>query len=166
MILFCCATLAPMAMIMAGALIGGPWPYAALLYMTALSFVLDRLIVVAPGDAGEGDEFPGAPRLLGVLGMLHFAILALAVSAVSGQAGLSWPARISLGLASGLVFGQIGHPAAHELIHKWGRGLRLLGRMIYGSLLVGHRASAHLLVHHVHVASDADPSSARRGEGF
>jgi alkane 1-monooxygenase len=65
-----------------------------------------------------------------------------------------------------LVFGQIGHPVAHELIHRPSRALRLLGRMIYTSLLVGHHASAHLRVHHVHVASDGDPSTARLGEGF
>jgi alkane 1-monooxygenase len=64
------------------------------------------------------------------------------------------------------MFGQVAHPAAHELIHKPGRALRLLGRLIYASLLVGHHASAHLRVHHVHVGSDADPNSAQRGEGF
>ncbi len=166
MILFSCATLAPMAMILAGAAFGGVWPYAALIYMTVLSFALDRMIAAAPGVPEDGAEFPGAPRLLAVLGVLHFVVLGAAVWAVAGQAGLDWPARISLGVAAGLVFGQIGHPAAHELIHKRPRLLRLLGRLVYSSLLIGHHASAHLLVHHVHVASDGDPSSARRGEGF
>jgi len=41
-----------------------------------------------------------------------------------------------------------------------------LGRLIYTSILFGHHASAHLRVHHVHVGSDADPNSARPGEGF
>ncbi|MFX0541605.1 alkane 1-monooxygenase [Roseovarius sp. S4756] len=166
MIFFACATLAPMVMILAGTVWGGAWPYATLAYMTALSFVVDRLIASAPDSPGEGAEFPGAPRLLALLGVLHFIVLGAAVWAVAGQAGLSWPARISLGISAGLVFGQIGHPAAHELIHKRPRALRLLGRLVYSSLLVGHHASAHLLVHHVHVASDSDPNSARRGEGF
>ncbi|MFD0859358.1 alkane 1-monooxygenase [Roseovarius aquimarinus] len=166
MIWFAGATLLPMAMVLAGAVWGGPWPYAALTYMTVLSFVMDRLIAAAPDAPEEGAEFPAAPRLLALLGLLHFAVLVAAVWAVAGQSGLSWPARLCLGIAAGLIFGQIAHPAAHELIHKRPRALRLLGRLVYSSLLIGHHASAHLLVHHAHVGSDRDPSSARRGEGF
>ena len=166
MILFSCATLAPLVMILLGAAQGGLWPAAALIYMTALTFALDRLIAAAPGEAGDAEEFPSAPILLAVLGALHFAVLAAAVWATSGHAGLAMWQRLCLGVAAGLVFGQIAHPVAHELIHKRPRVLRMMGRAIYTSLLIGHHASAHLLVHHVHVASADDPSSARRGEGF
>ncbi len=153
MILFSCATLAPLVMILLGAAQGGLWPAAALIYMTALTFALDRLIAAAPGEAGDAEEFPSAPILLAVLGALHFAVLAAAVWATSGHAGLAMWQRLCLGVAAGLVFGQIAHPVAHELIHKRPRVLRMMGRAIYTSLLIGHHASAHLLVHHVHVAS-------------
>ena len=166
MIMFASATLAPMAMLLAGAAFGGAWPYAALGYMTILVFVLDRIVPAAPGAPEDAAEFPGSPVLLTALGLMHFAVMGAAIWAVGGQAGLDWPARITLGIGAGLVFGQIGHPAAHELIHKRPRAQRFLGRMIYSSLLVGHHASAHLLVHHVHVATDRDPNSAPRGEGF
>ncbi len=166
MILFYFATLTPMALLLAGATLGGAWPFAALAYMTALSFVMDRLIAAAPDSPKEGAEFPSAPYLLLLIGLLHFVVLALAVWAVSGQGGLGWSGRVALGISAGLVFGQISHPAAHELIHKRPRAMRLLGRLVYSSLLVGHHASAHLLVHHVHVATGGDPNSAPRGQGF
>jgi alkane 1-monooxygenase len=165
MILFSCATLAPVVMILLGAAFGGIWPAAVLLYITVLAVVLDRLIAAAPGKAEE-TEFPAAPVLLAVLGAAHFAVFAAAVWAVSGQAGLVVWQRVCLGVAAALVFGQIAHPVAHELIHKRTRALRLMGAAIYASLLAGHHASAHLLVHHVHVASAGDPSSACRGEGY
>ena len=167
MLLFYCATLAPAALIALGANSGGPWPALAVLYMTALAFALDRLVPANAREDAEGEgEFPAAMPLLVLLGTLHFALLALTVRAVGAPDGLDRAERILIAIAAALVFGQIAHPVAHELIHKPARAARLLGRMIYTSLLVGHHASAHLRVHHVHVASDGDPNSARRGEGF
>ncbi len=167
MLLFYCATLAPAALIALGAAIGGPWPALAVLYMTVLVFALDRLVPASARDDSEGEgEFPAAMPLLVILGGVHFVLLALTVEAIGAPGGLDMVQRILLAVAAALVFGQIAHPVAHELIHKPARAARLLGRMIYTSLLVGHHASAHLRVHHVHVASDGDPNSARRGEGF
>ncbi|WP_324752682.1 alkane 1-monooxygenase [Roseovarius sp. Pro17] len=166
MILFTCATLAPIAMILLSAAVGGLWPIATLLYMTVLTFALDRMIAAAPAEVDSSAEFPGAPRLLAVLGAVHFVVLTVAVWAVAGQSGLGGGQRICLGIAAGMVFGQIAHPVAHELIHKRARTLRIMGRAVYTSLLVGHHASAHLLVHHVHVGSSGDPNSAAKGIGF
>lgn len=166
MILFAIATLTPMALIMLAVLLGGVWPALAVGYMTALVFALDRLVARNIENADPEAEFPGAQPLLVTLGLGHFGLLGLSVWAVGGQADLGVASQVALGIAAGLVFGQIAHPVAHELIHKPARSLRLMGRLIYTSLLVGHHASAHLRVHHVHVASDGDPSSARLGEGF
>ncbi|MEB8389150.1 alkane 1-monooxygenase [Rhodobacteraceae bacterium KMM 6894] len=166
MILFATATLTPAALIALAALWGGAWPALALGYMTVLVFALDRLVAHSIDNADPEAEFPGAQSLLVTLGLGHFALLGLSLWAVGGHAGLGTASQVMLGIAAGLVFGQIGHPVAHELIHRPSRALRLLGRLIYTSLLVGHHASAHLRVHHVHVASDGDPSTARLGEGF
>lgn len=163
--LFFAATLAPFALIALAVWQGGAWPWLGLGYMTVLTAILDRLT----GSAGNADpetEFPLANPLLLLLGLLHFALLALAVWAVAGLAGLSVTGRIVTGIASGLVFGQISHPVAHELIHRRSRVLRLLGRLVYTSLLTGHHASAHLRVHHANVGSDADPNSPPLGMGF
>ncbi|WP_113912191.1 alkane 1-monooxygenase [Roseovarius dicentrarchi] len=165
MLLFYCATLAPAALIALGATVGAPWPALALGYMTVFAFAMDRLVPARMKTQAQ-DAFPAAMPLLVLLGLLHFALLALTVQAIGAGGGQGAVQRLLLAIAAALVFGQIAHPVAHELIHKPARAARLLGRLVYTSLLVGHHASAHLRVHHVYVASDGDPNSAPVGEGF
>lgn len=163
--LFSIAASLPLLLTACAALWGGVWGWIALGQITLLVFMLDRLIA-ARGTPEPEAEFPAADRLLVLLGMGHFAVLALAVWAVAGGNDLSRAERALVALSAGLSMGQISHPVAHELIHRSARAKRRLGRLIYTSLLFGHHASAHLRVHHVHVASRDDPSSARPGEGF
>ncbi|WP_135501791.1 alkane 1-monooxygenase [Roseovarius aestuariivivens] len=164
--LFTLATLMPAALIALGVWLGGVWPWLAVGYLTVLVFALDRLIAVEAVNADPDAEFPAADVLLVALGVTHFAVLALALWAIAGPSGLSAGKTALIAIAASLMFGQVSHPVAHELIHRNHRSKRLLGRLIYTSLMVGHHASAHLRVHHVHVGSDADPNSAPRGEGF
>lgn len=164
--LFTIATCLPVLLIGLGAAWGGAWAWLALGYLTVLTFLLDRLIAVEAANTDPEAEFPAADTLLAALGLAHFGLYAAALWAIAGPSGLSGVERFLTGFATGLFFGQISHPVAHELIHRKARSLRLLGRLIYTSLLVGHHASAHLRVHHVHVGSDGDPNSARPGEGF
>lgn len=167
MLLFTVVTLTPCILVGLGAAFGGEWAWLAVAYMVVLINVMDRLIAVTtPENPDPEAEFPAANALLVTLGICHFALLATALWAVAGPSGLLVSERILLGIGAGLIFGQISHPVAHELIHKPKRAMRLLGRLIYTSLLVGHHASAHLLIHHIHVGSDADPNSARKGENF
>lgn len=165
MILFAIATMTPMLLVLAGAILGGGWAYGGLVYMTALVAGMDRLVARDMGNAAPGAEFPAARALLWVLGIGHFVVLAVVLCGLvtGGASGLG---KLALGLATGLIFGQISHPVAHELIHQPGRWARLLGRLIYSSLLIGHHASAHLRVHHIHVGSEADPNTPRLGRGF
>ncbi|RKF13413.1 alkane 1-monooxygenase [Roseovarius spongiae] len=164
--LFALATLTPAALIAFGALQGGWAAALGLLYMTALVALMDRLIARAAINSDPEAEFPGSDALLAALGVAHFALLALVLWTVAGASGLHALPRAAIGIACGLVFGQISHPVAHELIHKRPRALRLLGRLVYTSLLTGHHASAHLRVHHVHVATAKDPNSPPMGTGF
>ncbi|MET4102421.1 alkane 1-monooxygenase [Roseovarius sp. MBR-78] len=164
--LFVIATSLPLALVALAALWGGVWGWLAVGYVTVLVFCLDRLVARQIVNADPGAEFPGGERLLLALGIGHFAVLALALRGVAGAGGLAPVERVLLAVAAGLVAGQIAHPVAHELIHRAGRGRRRLGRLVYTSILFGHHASAHLHVHHVHVATPQDPSSARPGEGF
>ncbi len=164
--LFTIATCLPVALILLAAAFGGAWAWVALGYLTVLTFLLDRLIAAEAANTDPDAEFPAADNLLTVLGVSHFALYGAALWAIAGPSGLGGLERFLTGVATGLFFGQVSHPVAHELIHRPSRAKRFLGRLIYTSLLVGHHASAHLRVHHVHVGSDADPNSARRGEGF
>jgi len=163
--LFAAATLIPGLMLGLAALSGGGWIWAALVWMTALTMGLDALVPRVP-EAREGQEFPAADWLSAALALLHFLVLPLVVRAVAGAAGLDWPGRIGLALAAGLWFGQVSNSNAHELIHRTNRWLYGLGMWVYVSLLFGHHASAHRLVHHRHVGLPDDPNTARRGESF
>lgn len=162
---FWAATLLPVPMLAGAALWGGGWGVAALGYLTVLSYALDALIA-ATGNADDGVEFPAADALSVTLALAHLALLPLGVAAVAGATGLTGAERVLAFFGFGLFFGQVSNSNAHELIHRGGRGLYRLGVAVFVSLLFGHHASAHRLVHHRHVATAADPNSARAGEGF
>jgi alkane 1-monooxygenase len=162
---FAAASLAPVPLIALGVWQGGVWLWLAFLYMAVLTVVLDQLIPLT-ADAADGSEFPAADLVLVFVAFGQLLGLPVAVWAIAGDSGLSGLERGLLMLAAGLWFGQVAHPAAHELIHRPKRELFRLGAAVYVSLLFGQHVSAHRLVHHRHVASPADPNSARSGEGF
>ena len=166
MALFALAALTPFVALGLGIWAGGLWVVPGLLYMAVLTACLDHLIRRTAPDAPEGAEFPAADAVLVAVGLAHLALFPLSVWAIAGDSGLSVAARVILFLAAGQMFGQISNPAAHELIHRGSRGLYRLGVAVYVTLLNGHHASAHRLVHHRHVATPLDPNSARRGESF
>lgn len=163
MLRFALATLGPAGLLALAALWGGAWPVLALLAMTALTAGIDRLSVGIPAPL---PGLPAARALSVTLGLLHFPLLCLSVLNLSGALQATVPERIFCFLAFGVFFGQISNSNAHELIHAGPRPLRRLGEAIYASLLFAHHASAHRLVHHVHVATPEDPNSARAGESF
>ncbi|MDU8926039.1 alkane 1-monooxygenase [Alisedimentitalea sp. MJ-SS2] len=165
MTLFAIATILPVALLCLAVLSGGLWPLAALLYMTLFTAGLDRFAPRLLPDLPKGAEFPSGKGLSVLLGLVHLGLLLVAVSAPI------WIGPGMLGtfltlVAMGQWFGQVSHPNAHELIHRPERYARYLGRTIYSSLMIGHHASAHLLVHHVHVGTKGDPNSAMKGVGF
>lgn len=164
--LFALATLLPLPLFLAGIVAGGYWAALPLLYMSVFSFMLDQMIAHVTPDAAEGAEFPGNEALLTILAVAHFGLLAGLVQAIAGAGDLSALSRVALFAGGGLWLGQVANPCAHELIHRPRRGLYALGAAVYASLLFGHHASSHRLVHHVHAASPQDPSTARAGEGF
>ncbi len=163
--IFTTVTLTAPALIAAGAIWGGVWAVAGLFWMTALTAILDRLITRTLTTV-EGDEFPAADRLSMALALAHFTLWLLVVAALSGWTGLVLWEKLLVFAASGLFMGQVSNSNAHELIHRPGRWLRRAGRWVYISVLFGHHLSAHTLVHHVHVGTRKDPSTARRGESF
>jgi alkane 1-monooxygenase len=55
---------------------------------------------------------------------------------------------------------------AHELIHRKGEWDQRLGRLLLGSVLYEHFYTEHLRGHHLRVATQEDPATARYGETF
>lgn len=162
---FAVASLLPLPLIGVGAVWGGLWLWLAFFYMAVLTVLLDQLIPATSGVA-EGAEFPAADALLVSVALGQLTALPVAVWAIAGDSGLSVAERVLMFFAAGFWFGQVAHPAAHELIHRPRRELFRLGAAVYVSLLFGQHASAHRLVHHRNVASPQDPNTARAGEGF
>ncbi|MFN4157416.1 MAG: alkane 1-monooxygenase [Gemmobacter sp.] len=166
MAMFAMGTVVPVLLLAAGAVWGGGWALAGLVWITLLVALLDQVVPLVLREAPEGVEFPAADALLVLLAVLHLAALSLAVWAVAGDSARAGWERGVLFAGFGLWFGQVANPAAHELIHRGARGLFRLGAAVYASLLFGHHASAHRLVHHRHAASREDPNTARAGEGY
>ena len=164
MIVFSAATLIPALMIGLGALNGGVLVWLALAFMTAVIALGDELTPpTAPGPLGKG----AGTALSILLALGHFVVLTLVILALASRIGhLGLGEKLALFSAAGLFFGQVSNSNAHELIHRAPRLLRALGGWVYISLLFGHHRSAHLLVHHVRVATRDDPASARKGESF
>ncbi|WP_321362734.1 alkane 1-monooxygenase [uncultured Celeribacter sp.] len=162
---FAVTTLAPVALLALGALFGGLWAVAGFLYMTALAYSLDQLVALARSPETPEAEFPDANALSTVLALSHFALLPLAVWALSNGQLAFWE-RLFVFLGMGLFFGQVSNSNAHELVHRSDRTLRRLGTWVYITLLFGHHATAHVRVHHRYAATARDPNSAPLGMSY
>lgn len=166
MFLFRCATLTPVILLLVASLAGHWWILAAVLLVTVFTWAADHLMRHAASLSGSGHEFPTGDALAVTLASLLLVGLALAVRAVGGDSGMGTVERAGLLIGWGLALGQIGHPTAHELIHRRAAWKRGLGRILYIAVLMGHHASSHLRVHHLHVGTVADPASPPLGMGF
>lgn len=162
---FALITLGMVLLLALGLVFGGVWPWLALAYITVFTFAMDKMTAWMAPDAPPGTEFPAGHGLSTLLGVLHFPLLYGGVVALSGP-WLDLSEKTAAFFALSLFLGQVSNSNAHELIHRASRGPYRLGVAVYSSLLFGHHASAHRLVHHVHAATDADPNSARLGENF
>ncbi len=156
---FAFASLAPAGLLALGLLLGGLWAWAGVLAITVAVFFADKWQVERAPSDGYGHGLSVS------LGLAHFVLLALGIWTI-GQDTLPAIDQVALVIGLGLWFGQVSNSNAHELIHRRARGPYRLGVAIYSSMLFGHHASAHPLVHHVHAATPEDPNSAPMGLGY
>lgn len=166
MLKFIAATLGITLLLLLASALGGVWAWAALIYITVFAYGFDRLTPINLSNAPADSEFPTSEGLSVVLAIAHFVVLGCVIFALVNNEALGTVQKFALFFAASLFAGQIGHPNAHELIHRANRKLRGLGKAVYMSILMGHHASAHPLVHHVHVGTSNDPVSAPKGRGF
>jgi len=161
--LFYLITLTPAPLLFMAVVQGGFWVPCALIYMTAFAAFCDEMFAL--DFTKSGDSWAARIVLPIILGAVHFALLPLAIYALSATS-LGVLAKILLFFAFGLFFGMISHANAHEMIHRTNRLHFRFGKWVFISMLFGHHTSAHLLVHHPYVASPKDPNSARFNESF
>lgn len=165
MLAFALLSLAPAVLIASGIMLGGWASAGALVFITLIIGLLDRLAPRVAPHVPDSQEFPAADRLSVALALVHLAVLPLVVWAITAS-DLSPAARLAIALAAGLWFGQVSNANAHELIHRGDKRLFRLGALVYVSLLFGHHTSAHRYVHHRHVATLDDPNTAFEGETY
>jgi alkane 1-monooxygenase len=158
---FAAAAFTPLILLLLGAMFGDIWPLLGLLSITAMVFVLDR--IVPPQSAFKDDT---SETLSLALGFWHFVLLAVGVYAIGAGDHLSSTNKAILIFGIALYFGQVSNANAHELIHSANTRARNLGIMVYSSLLFGHHVSAHTRVHHVFASTEKDPNSAPLGMSF
>lgn len=160
LIVFATAALMPAFFLVLGILWGGIFAWLGFFYIAAFAALMDS---TRPLFAGEA-EFPATPALLALLGLVHLGLFPALIWAIAADG--PWLTKLGLFLGTSLWLGQVSNPMAHELIHQTKRGMFWLGAAVFSTMVFGHHTSAHRLVHHRHVASPADPNTARSGEGF
>lgn len=160
MIWYAIASLTPAVLLALACIWGGIWPLIAVFSISVFVFFMDKLSRTLPEQ-----DISGLGLSL-TLAALHFPLLVLGVWALAAAPYLSTLDRLLIFVGLGLFFGQISNSNAHELIHASTRLPRRIGALIYTSVLHGHHVSAHLRVHHIYAATNADPNSARLGQGF
>ena len=155
------ATLTPVALLAIGAWLGGIWVLAAVVFLTAMTSLLDRLI---KNEEAVGAD-AGGTSLSVLIALAHFTLLPIVIWALV-SAHLGTLEKAGIFFAAGLWFGQVSNANAHELIHRSSRALHRLGMWCYITLIFGHHTSAHVLVHHQHVGTRDDPNTSRKGESL
>ena len=97
---------------------------------------------------------------------VQVSVLVWLVWTVPGAAYLAVWEKAAVFFGMGILSGTVGIVYAHELMHRPGRGERLLADILMASVLYAHFRTEHLLVHHRHVGTSRDAVTARYNEGF
>ena len=164
------------AMVIAGNLIAIPlamensaWaPFVAsigAIWMLGLGPLIETLLGDRPPRVGASESGGPFHALLFLHALCHFGGV-LSLLWLANSIGFSAPSVLILAcLSTGIVAGVSGIIVAHELGHMRPKSVsNRLARLVMGTVLYGHFTDEHNITHHKHVATDADPASARRGE--
>jgi alkane 1-monooxygenase len=145
----------------------GPHPRWVGLWLLplALSILAD---VWSPAERRQpARRLPGWPFdwVLYALVALQVANVVLAARLV-GLAGFwTWQTLVAVVLV-GTNSGYSGIVVGHELMHRREAHMRLLSRVLMGTVLYEHFYTEHIRGHHARVGTDEDPATARFGESF
>lgn len=149
---------------------GGIWSYAALLFAFVILPVLELLL---PVDEKNYTESEVSKRLKNIL---FDAMLYLNVPIVYGSllftlykithADLSLFEIIGMTISLGIIIGANGINVAHELGHRANLLERILGKILLIPSHYTHFFIEHNHGHHLHVATQEDPSTAKYNQNL
>lgn len=144
------------------------WGYAPLVVVFVLIPVVDALVGTDTKnpERDEEDSLRADPFYTALLvACIPAQLLALGVgltilvhAPLSAVGAVGW--TLSLGIGSSVM----AITAGHELIHRGNRWLQWAGGVLLATVGYGSFKIEHVLGHHVHVATPADPSTAKLGE--
>jgi alkane 1-monooxygenase len=146
----------------------GPHPWwAALPSLLAIPAVMLFDYLGGASREEPPDPLAGWPfdAILVALALIQTANIILAMRMMAHESLSSIDAFV----AAILVGANTGYSAivvAHELVHRTGRGLNLLGRWLLVTTCYEHFSTEHVRGHHVRVGTDEDPATARYRESF
>jgi alkane 1-monooxygenase len=144
--------------VIAALLAGGNALWAGLAYVVFAATLLDAIWRVED-DGGASTD----PDILIPTAVLSMAVAIAFAVFVPGASS----AELIVGtVIAGAIFGTIANIVAHELIHQEDRPVRFFVGMILEALSLDPADTVGHEMHHNLVATPADPSSARHGEGF
>ena len=144
------------------------WAFAPLLVVFGIVPLLDALVGTDVANAThEEEESLRADRFYAALlvACIPAQLLALGVGlAIVVRAPLTPLGIVGWTLSLGIGSSVMAITAGHELIHRGNRWLRIAGGVLLATVGYGSFKIEHVLGHHVHVATPADPSTARVGD--
>ena len=118
---------------------------------------------VPEGEENERSQKPYFDILLYLNAPLLYAIVAAYLFRIS-TFGLVWLEIIGITLSTGIVVGAVGINVAHELGHRYKPWEQTLAKIMLLPALYQHFFIEHNRGHHKNVATDKDPSTARKNE--
>jgi alkane 1-monooxygenase len=149
---------------------GGVWMWLPVAAMYAGVPVADAVVGLNPRTPTAGEVVALERNIwfrmvTGLWVPMHAALVvwALWFADTHTLSGWEWAGLV---VSVGSIGGAIGITFAHELIHRSGRFERILGDVVLALVTYPHFAVEHVHGHHRHVATPADPATAKLGEGF
>ncbi len=148
---------------------GGWWTLIAPLAAWGSFSLLDALLGLNADSAETGtpDDDLFWYRLITLIwAPVQFAVLFGTIYVVTHGSHLGTAEKFAVFFGIGVLSGTIGINYSHELMHQKPKAERWLADILLAMVLYSHFRSEHLRVHHLWVATPADPVTARYNEGF
>lgn len=160
---YCASLLVPVAVLAFLVTVPHGWPGWLAVPAVLLAITLRDRVGGGSASPMVPGRTPGALLILVAAGALHLGNAIVLAATARGMGLVDFAlALLLVGIGTAYAAGIVGH----ELVHRSSRVARLGGRLLLWPALYDHFSVEHVKGHHVHVATLADPTTARYGETF